>query len=290
MLRNISRKKLLRVGSAMLPTFSVLLAGCGGGGGPVGPGGPGAGTLQVNLVDAPDPTISALNVTINRVEAHVVDPENLNDNEDSHWQTITTAPQSFNLLDLARNEAILGSTSLPAGHYTQIRLFPSAATVTDSTGTHNVTIPSGVQSGIKLNVNYDISPNQVTAILLDFNVSKSLIKTGNGQYRLQPVIPAVVKVLSGTVTGTVRDGANPLKGAEVKATYTAGGNYAIGTEVNTSTTLADGTFKVWALLPGTYTLTASFTDPATNTTRTATKTGVVVSANQNVDAGILTVQ
>src|SRR5687767_10740742 len=95
---------------ALLPVFA--LTGCGGGGS--GAGG-NTGTLRVSLVDAPDPTITSLNITIDRVEAHVVNPNDPNDNDPGHWQTITTNPQTFDLLDLVTNEAILGSATIPAG-------------------------------------------------------------------------------------------------------------------------------------------------------------------------------
>lgn len=276
---SLSRRLMFpSLASAVLAPL-VLLSGCGGGGSSSTGG---TGTLSVSLADAPDPTISSLNITIDRVEAHVVNADDLNDNDANHWRVITTAPQTFDLLDLVKNETILGSGSIPAGHYTQVRLFPSNATVTDATGTHPVTIPSAANTGIKVNVDYTIGANQVTAILLDFNVSKSLIKTGAGTYKLQPVIPAVVKVLSGTVTGTVNSGTEALAGADVKAIYTAGSKYAIGTEVNTSFSLADGTFKVWALLPGTYSIVVTAPSGATQT-----KTGVIVSANQNTSVGTI---
>jgi hypothetical protein len=279
MLSFTRRSFLLRLTPlALLPV--VALAGCGGGGS--GAGG-NTGTLRVSLVDAPDPSITSLNVTIDRVEAHVINPNDPNDNEPGHWQAITTDPQTFDLLDLVTNEAILGSGTLPVGRYSQVRLFVSNATVTDATGTHPVTIPSAGNTGIKLNVDYTISPNQVTAILLDFNVSKSLIKTGNGQYRLQPVIPVVVKVLSGTITGTVTRNGTPLPDADVKAVYVSGGKYPVGTEVNTSITQDNGSFKIWALLPGTYALTVT----APNGT-TVTRNGVVVAANQNTAIGTIT--
>src|SRR5439155_7855909 len=106
----------------------------------------GNGTLNVRMADAPCVNILALNVTIDRVQAIV----------NSSWVTIATTPQTFNLLDLVPNDTILASGNLPAGHYTQIRFFPSSATVTDATGTYPVNIPSGVQSGVKVNVDYDI--------------------------------------------------------------------------------------------------------------------------------------
>lgn len=271
-------------GAPLALMVSALVAGCGGGSGGPSPSNTGSvGRVSVALADAPSPDISALNITIDRVEAHVVNATDLNDNDSRNWKAITSVPQKFNLLDLRTNEAILGSTTLPAGAYTQIRLFPSDATVTDKTGTHPVTIPSAGNTGIKINVNYQISADQLTTILLDFNVSKSLIKTGNGQYRLQPVIPAVVKVLSGTITGAVTDADGPINGAEIKAVYAQGSKYPVGTEVNTSISAADGSFKVWALLPGTYDLTVTLPGGAT-----LTKTGVVVTANQNADAGTLT--
>ena len=104
------------------------------------------------------------------------------------------------------------SSPAPAGHYNQVRLLVTACRVTDADGVHDCNIPSGMQTGIKLNLNYDVNPGDVTGILLDFNVDKSLHKLGTGNYQLQPVIPAVVQVLSGTVTGIVTDGTNPLKG------------------------------------------------------------------------------
>ena len=252
------------------------LAGCGSS----STSGGGSGTLRVAMVDAPDPTVTAVHITLDRVEAHV----------NNEWVPITVTPQTYDLMDLVQNEAIIGTATLLAGRYNQVRLFVSNATVTDAAGTHPVTISSADQTGIKVNVNYDIHPNEITTILLDFNVEKSIVKQGNGQYRMQPVIPAVVKVLSGTITGTVTSGGSPVSGATVRAIYTAGPSYPVGTEVNTNMSLSDGAFKVWALLPGTYTVSASFTDPATTVTRTATVTGVMVQANQNTSAGTLDLQ
>lgn len=282
----MTRNTRYRLGALLAPVVlvAIILAGCGGGGGGGLSGSGNTGTLSVSMVDAPDPTITAMNVTIDRVQAHVINPADPNDNDPSHWTTISTAPQSFNLFDLVRNEMILGSQSLPVGHYTQMRLFASSATVTDDTGMHAMMMPGMGNTGIKLNVDYTIGPNQITAILLDFNASKSLIRTGPHSYQMQPVIPCVVKVLSGTITGKVTQVGAPLARASVKAVYTAGDKYPPGTEVNTTFTLADGTFKIWALLPGTYDV--AVTAPAGATT---TKSGVVVTANQNTDIGTIVV-
>jgi hypothetical protein len=237
----------------------------------------GRGTLNVRLADAPDPTISSLVINVTKVEANI----------DGGWQTLDVQDTEVDLLDLVKNDILLATNDVPAGHYNQVRVFVDSATVTDGDGTHNVTIPSGAQTGIKLNVNGDIEPNQIVTLLLDFNVGKSLIKTGNGQYKLQPVIPVVVKVLSGTISGTVRSSSGELAdNTDVQAIYTSGGSYPVGTEVNTSYTLDDGTFKLWALLPGTYTLHFTRTDGEAS--ETATIEDVTVTANHDTDIGLVT--
>jgi hypothetical protein len=246
-------------------TAILILGGCGGSG-----GGSGTGTLSVRLADASDPTITSVNVTIDRVEAHV----------DGQWVPITTTPQTFNLYDLIENDTLLGSANLPAGSYTQIRLFPSAAEITDADGTHEVNIPSGDQTGVKVLVNYNISSNDITTVLLDFNVDKSFNKTGAGQYQMQPVIKGVVKVLSGTITGVVSIGDTPVQGATVEA-WLPGGTEA----VNSGVTQEDGTFKIWALLPETYELRVSYTDPDTSDAYEGTAADIAVDANANSDAG-----
>jgi hypothetical protein len=257
----------------LLLTVALAVSGCGGAGTSSFLGGD--GTLAVRLADVPDPSIEAVHITVTRVQAHI----------DGQWQDVSTETQTVNLLDLVFEDTLLGQAVIPAGHYTQVRLFLSEATVTDADGTHQVVIPSAMQTGIKVNLNYTVNPNELTEILLDFNVSKSLVKQGNGVYRLQPVIPAVVKVLSGTITGSVTDDASqPLHNASVRAIYTAGDRYPLGTEVNATFTM-DGDFKLWALLPGTYRLLVSHQEGGV--TRTGEVTGVTVNANQNTDVGVI---
>jgi len=254
----------------------AIIAGCGGGS---GSGSSGSGVMNVRLADAPDPTITAIDVTFNKLEAHV----------DGEWVEIPLADETVNLMELTESDMLLGSATLPAGDYNQIRLFTSSVTVTDADGTHDVNLGSIDQTGIKVNINATLEADAVQTLLLDFNVDKSLIKQGSGQYRLQPVLVGVVKVQSGTVVGTATsDGVAPLQNATVTAVYEAGDSYPVGTEVNTSSSMADGGFKVWALLPGTYTLNFTWSNADATETRTATVTGVVVTANQETSVGTVT--
>ena len=258
--------------------LAALVLGCGGGGSSSGSGGDGTGTMNIRLADAPDPTITAIDITFSKLEAHV----------DGEWVEIPLVDESVNLMDLTDEDMLLGSATLPAGNYTQIRLFPSSATVTDSDGTHDVNIPSAKNTGIKVNINAPLAENAVQTLLLDFNVDKSLIKTGNGAYKLQPVLVGVIKTQSGTITGVASDGTENLNNVSVKATYTAGTAYPLGTVVNESASVTDGAFTIWALLPGTYTLDFTWTSADGTVTKTAQVTDVVVTANQETTVGTVT--
>jgi hypothetical protein len=86
---------------------------------------------------------------------------------------------------------ILGTGSLAAGHYTQIRLTVSSATLffENAAGGNacettiaapggrsaDLEIPSGV---VKLNREFDVSSSGATTILLDFNGDGSVHQTG----------------------------------------------------------------------------------------------------------------
>ena len=268
---HMALKTFLSLGMAAVT--GIFLAGCGGSG-----GGGGTGSLSVSLADAPDPSISAVNVVVDRVEANV----------NGSWVPVTSNAPAFsgNLLNLATSDTLLGTTSLPTGHYTQVRIFVSSATVTDSTGTHNATIPSGSQTGLKVLVDYDINANNVTTVLLDFDVDHSLTQTGAGAYTLKPVVRGVVKVLSGTITGTVVDKNGPVENAVVTITPT--GAQPSSTDPSTLTQ-ADGTFKMWGVMPGTYTINVTFT-PSGGTAETGTEANESVTANANTDAGTITLQ
>jgi hypothetical protein len=102
----------------------------------------------------------------------------------------------------------LGQTTLPAGHYTQLRLVLSANTGTTIdnsvvlSGTTTTTeiplvTPSAVQSGIKLINEFDVIAGQRVDLVLDFDALKSIVKRGNGTYALKPVIRVVPTVLTG---------------------------------------------------------------------------------------------
>ncbi|HEY0867675.1 MAG TPA: DUF4382 domain-containing protein [Fimbriimonas sp.] len=272
----MSKGILFALSAALVGVFA---AGCGGNDDNGGSNGDGRGTLAVRLADAPDPTISELNITIGGVQANV----------DDRWVDVENDDVTLDLLDLVENDTSIGSTELPVGTYNQIRLFVTDATVTDSTGTHDVEIPSADQTGVKVIIpgGYRISNREITTLLLDFDVDKSLTKTGNGRYILRPTIKGVVKVLSGTVTGVVTDSAGaPLDNARVTAYLSSD----LVNPVHSTSTLDDGRFKLWALMPGEYTLVIEWDDPEDvdlDPDQDLTVAEVDVIANENTALGTI---
>ena len=57
--------------------------------------------------------------------------------------------------------------------------------------------PSGIQSGIKLIHQFTVGSGQRVDLLLDFDACKSIVQTGNGTYKLKPVIKVIPFVLNG---------------------------------------------------------------------------------------------
>jgi hypothetical protein len=109
----------------------------------------------------------------------------------------------------------LGTTSLEAGHYTQMRLVLDS----NANGTANTVLPTGAknevaldtpsaaQSGIKLNGEFDVAAGQKTDIVLDFDACKSIVTKGNGKYALKPVIRMVASAANNGIAGVVASAA-----------------------------------------------------------------------------------
>ena len=190
--------------------LAVFVGGCGsssGGGGTTAQ----PGTASVSMTDAPACGFDEVNVTVSKVRVHQSD--NASENA-AGWSDITLNPaRKINLLDLNDptdpNRALefLGVTPLEAGHYTQLRLVlvpnrggsPPANSVVLSGQTTEIPLdtPSAVQSGIKLIHQFTVDSGQRVDLLLDFDACKSIVRTGNGKYKLKPVIKVIPFVLNG---------------------------------------------------------------------------------------------
>jgi hypothetical protein len=267
-----------------------LAVGCGGG------GSGGTGTLSLRMTDAPFPAtegcLAAAEIDIDRVEV-----------QGSGWIEIplTGAVDGLVTLDLRQLrsglDAALALGTLPTGTYHQIRLHivDTRMVFTDGSPTRSFKVPSGMTSGLKINVqpNFTIATGQTTPLLLDFDLSSSFHVTGTGadpacsdlklgenQVIFNPVIHAVNTDQTGIVSGVVSDAsAVPVGDAEVTA-------FPAGTVVDATTLPVVTTFSAPAgqvavegsyfmhLDPGTYDL---YVRAQGATDRTLAASAVVVS-------------
>ena len=231
------------------------------------------GRLKIYMVDSPS-TLDSVIICVTSVEVHKSGSDST-----SGWFVINYSTRYFDLLLLTNGaSAVLGDTSLAPGQYTQIRLIIGEGSyVIDQGVKHDLEIPSGSQTGLKLTHQFTIEAGKLYELILDFNVEKSIIITGNGKYKLKPTIRVIPMVISGSIAGQVL----PLDAQPTIWTV-------YGTD--TITTYADlqGFFKLMALYQGIYEV--NITPADTMVYRDTVITGVQVLANQETDIGTVTLQ
>jgi hypothetical protein len=162
-----------------------------------------SGAMELRLVDAPNPDVTAVVVTITHVDAHIAG---------AGWVTLSQKKVTVDLLSLAGGSfASLGFTALPAGNLTQLRLYTDDAgpnyVITPDGAQHPLDIPSGDESGIKLKLGIQIDACASGNITLDFDGHKSIWThpRGGGAGDLWQLRP-VVRLRAVTQTGTCADG------------------------------------------------------------------------------------
>jgi len=176
----------------------------------------GSGTLTLSITDSPvdSSDVSGVFITITEIQVHT---------SDSGWLTMESfeGPEAFNLLELTRGESdLLGSLELEGGNYTQIRFMIDAPVLGTAKpvnpgcyiefkdgSTQPLFIPGGSVSGFKGVGNFRVPVNGSVEITADFDVRKSVHKTGShsSRYILRPVIRLVVDNQAGAIRGIVTD-------------------------------------------------------------------------------------
>ena len=237
------------------------------------------GYLALGLIDAPGGSYQAVYVSIKEVQVCIA-PEECDGfgdcAENCEWETIAEINQTYNLLELVNGVTeSLGLTELETGQYNQMRLMLSDTNdgstnilgevetypqylIDDAGVVHEMKVPSGYQSGIKLVHPFQIVAGLTTELILDFDVSRSVVKAGNsGKYNLKPTIKVIGTHSRAIVTGTVttqNESLVPLKGATVTAWQEiAEGEWSAAM---TTATDADGGYMLY-LDPGDYKIVTS---------------------------------
>jgi len=221
-------------------------------------------TLNVRLTDAPGP-YGAVNVDVQGVEVTGT----------NNTVMLNVNKGVYNLLDLANGkDTLLGTGSLNEGSVEQIRLIlGSNNTVVVNNVSYPLSTPSAEQSGLKLQVHQNLVGGVTYHILLDFDANKSIVETGNGTYKLKPVIRTIDAAISGSIKGMI----SPVG---LTATVTA----TKGTDSYSSVVDMSGNFLISGVPSGIYSVVITPASPklpvtianVAVTTGVSTSTGTII--------------
>jgi len=147
----------------------------------------GMGRLVLKITDEPgDLNITEALVTMSQVRVHYA---GITENDTiGEWITIINESQTFDLIALQNATELFGSANLSAGWYTQIRLYVEKALVTIDGVQYDLEISP---KHVKLIKPWKIIDNLILILTLDFDVQKSIHKTGNGEYIMEPTIKII---------------------------------------------------------------------------------------------------
>lgn len=197
--------------------------------------------LEVRLTDSPG-DYEEVNIDIQGVEIHRAEGK-----QDAGWVALDVNEGVYNVLTLANGlDTLLGAADLPSGRVSQIRLILGTNNTVKVNGeVKPLDTPSGQQSGLKLNVQTQMSPGITYLITLDFDAARSVVAKGNGEYSLKPVIRAITEATSGSIEGNV------VPKESMPAVFALEGTDTVATAFTDSL----GFFLLRAVPAGTYTVT-----------------------------------
>ncbi len=240
----------------------------------IGSSSDGSGTMEVILHDNPG-DYEELWIDVQRVEV------NNQEDEESGWVVINEPQERYNLLELVNGaQEVLGEAELEEGTYRQIRLILGDDNELVVNGeSYPLQTPSAQQSGLKLNIDAQITAGITYTVYLDFDASRSIVKKGQSQgpypYLLKPVIRAYTQAETGIISGAVEP-------AEADPWI-----YAIAGEDTVASTRGEentGEFMLMGLPEDVYTVAV---DPASEDFSEALIEDVEVFAGEETDLGTI---
>ena len=226
--------------------------------------GDGNARLQVYLTDDPG-DYEAVYIDVKDVQINVTG------GNDDGWQSLQSVKANvYDLLKLVNDDdTLLSDSYIPSGRIHQLRLVLGSENYVKIQGTNDLIkleTPSAQQSGLKLNIQQDVQEGILYTITLDFDVSKSIVRTGSGKYMLKPTIRTILNAVGGTITGVV------IPKAFQSAVYAVQG---VDTVASTFTD-TDGGYMLRGLPVGTY---GAFYKPSDIIYKDSLRTSVSVSFN-----------
>ncbi|MDX1454468.1 MAG: DUF4382 domain-containing protein [Gammaproteobacteria bacterium] len=191
--------RLARLSLAIMTT--AALAACNGGGSK-------SGQISMAVTDAPVDDAKSVVVEFTGVE--LMGPGGRTTFEFDEAKTI-------DLMDLqgSLSEPLIEDETVPAGEYQWARLMVNAQPATIDSyivlkdeSQHSLYIPSGDETGLKMNTGFTVGAGSTANFTVDFDLRKSvtLPMNGNMDYVLRPTLRLVDNLEVGTIAGTVDAG------------------------------------------------------------------------------------
>lgn len=199
----------------------------------------GTSSISVRLVDAPG-DYEKVFIDVVGVEAIV----------DGEIVVLDSNAGVYDLLTLTGGEFVnLVNEEISSGELSQMRLILGSENSLVLNGGQEVSLktPSAQQSGLKLNINYDLQPGVSYEFIMDFNVDKSIVELGNSGHILKPVIQITTTAESGAISGIVSP-------SEIDALVTATNSADDTVQVSAHTDNTSGAFLLYGVPEGTYTV------------------------------------
>jgi len=232
------------------------------------------GTVELRLTDAPSDEFESATVFVSQVS---VMPSG-----SGAAATVSSTATAYDLLTLQNGvTAMLGTASIATGTYNQVRLIVDSARVVLAAGrtfaggssTASLRVPSGSESGLKINFSGPVTIDAgKTVLLVDFDVSRSFVLQGQTSaptgISFKPVLHALAQDVAASISGVITP-------ASSQATV-----YAVAGTDTVQTAFADaatGAYTLRYLPPGTYVIAAAATGFHVNLSAP-----VVVANAQNV--------
>lgn len=220
-------------------------------------GGSGTGTVEIRLTDAPSDDFQSATIFVSQVS---LQPGDAN----ASAVVVSSTKASFDLLTLQNGvTAELGQNAVPTGTYSQVRMIVDSArvvlksgnTFSDGSTTAILKVPSGSESGLKINFGTPISVTAgQTVLLVDFDLSQSFVFQGPRSHPnsvlLKPVVHATALNVAASISGTI------TPSTSAAAVYAISGTDTVQTTFANATT---GTYTLSGLPPGTYVVAAKAT-------------------------------
>ena len=221
--KNLYSRNLARLGLASF--LALLLAACNSG----SSGGPGIGHLSLGITDAPVDGAEKVVVQFTGVEIQPANGPRITIDYDS--------PKTIDLLALqgGLRDTLLNGAVLDAGKYSWIRLKLNAVAdgVLDSYiqingAQYELNIPSGAQTGLKLNTPFTVADGDNLDFTIDFNLRQSVHQPDGHQYMGVPVyyLRPTLRLVDTKETGVISGQIDPAVFSELSCSNNTAG-YAV---------------------------------------------------------------